>query len=409
MSSPLNFALQAILVAWLILSHATSQPCFSQARTAAQKPVARKHVASNPIGKSLASSSRSTQPTSNRTSVRHASATRHQATVAPATTHGAHESISVMESAPEHFDVADQPFDASDSVCHTGGCDSCGSSDLCCCLPTGFLFDWSRADVWVGTTGFTVPSNILTTTNNSPGAVEGSFGFQEGFNFGNRLPGLLCGQLGSQLGARFVQAQLDGSAVGTDQRNQAFVTGGLFRRVDLGLQGGLVVDYLHDDWIYKADLLQLRGELSYLLSPCHELGFRFTDSQQIDNTSFRLPNSNTSTNISLTTLNTYSGFYRIRMGEQARGQAELQAGWTEDSGTLLGLTLHTPLQHQVGLATNATYLIPSNDLTPSYASEGWNLSLAIVWTPGRIFGMGRDYYRPLFDVANNGSMISKLE
>ncbi len=314
-----------------------------------------------------------------------------------------------MEAAPEHFNFAEPACEESDNTSNTTGCDSCGNSDVCCCLSTGFLFDWSRAEIWIGTTGFTLPGSILTTANNSTGAIEGSFGFQEGFNFGNRLPSLLCGQVGSQLGARFIQAQLDGSEAGADRRNQAFVTGGLFRRVDYGLQCGLVVDYLHDDWIYKADLLQLRGELSYLLSPCHELGFRFTDSQQIDNTSYRLPNQSASTDISLTTLNTYSGFYRIRMGEQARSQAELQAGWTEDSGTILGLNLQTPLQHQVGLATNATYLIPSNDISPSYASEGWNISVALVWTPGRTFGMARDYYRPLFDVASNGSMISKLE
>ena len=263
--------------------------------------------------------------------------------------------------------------------------------------------------MWAGTVGFTTPANILNTANNSPGAVEGSFGFQEGINFGTRLPSLLCGQVGSQFGARFIQAQLNGSAAGIDVRNQAFVTGGLFRRVDYGFQGGLVVDYLHDDWIYKADLLQLRGELSFLLSPCHELGFRFTDSQQIDDTSYQLPGAVASTDIRLATLNTYRGFYRFRFSEQARGQAELQAGWTEDSGAVLGLSLHTPLQNQVGLATTATYLIPPSDAAPQFAGEGWNIGLALVWTPGRCFGLGRDYYRPLFEVADNGSMISQLK
>jgi hypothetical protein len=215
--------------------------------------------------------------------------------------------------------------------------------------------------------------------------------------------------MGSQLGMRFVHSQLYGSAAGVDHRQQLFLTTGLFRRVDYGLQGGLVIDYLHDDWIYKADLLQLRGELSYLLSPCHELGFRFTDSQQIDDTSYRLSDSSSSTNVRITSLDTYRGFYRFRFSEQARGQAELQAGWTKDSGTILGLALHAPLHNQVGLTTNATYLIPPSDASPTYASEGWNIALALVWTPGRKFGLSRDYYRPLFEVADNGSLISKTD
>ncbi len=185
------------------------------------------------------------------------------------------------------------------------GCDSCGSLDSCCCMPTGYLFDWTRADLSAGTVGFVVPTNFLSTAANSSGAVEGAFGFQESINFGTRLPSVLCGQLGSQVGARFIQANLNGTSAGVDTRQQAFVTAGLFRRVDYGVQAGLVVDYLHDDWLYKADLLQLRGELSYMLSPCHEIGFRFTDSQKIDTTSYRLRGSGVESNVQLTTLNTY--------------------------------------------------------------------------------------------------------
>ncbi len=404
-------ALRAIIFAVLILQACTN-PCAAQTSPAVRKP--SRPNSSNVIGRSLTQASRAHQQNAARTSVRQASAIQHGPTLAPAASQGAHESISVMDSA--EYDLAHEGHFASnahfaDNAAYGScdGCDSCGGIDSCCCAPGGFLFDWTRADVWAGTVGYTVPSNILSSANNSTGAVEGSFGFQEGFNFGTRLPSLLCGQVGSQLGARFIQSQLNGSAAGVDNRNQAFVTGGLFRRVDYGFQGGLVVDYLHDDWIYKADLLQLRGELSFLLSPCHELGFRFTDSQQTDATSYQVPGASAATEIQLTTLNTYRGFYRFRFSEQARGQAELQAGWTEDSGAILGLSLLTPLQSQVGLATNANYLIPQRDAAPEFAFEGWNISLAIVWTPGRPFGLARDYYRPLFEVADNGSMISKFE
>lgn len=131
-------------------------------------------------------------------------------------------------------------------------------SDACCCHPFGWLLDWSRGDLWLGSTSFSAHGNFLGEGPGDQGQVSGNFGFQEGFNFGTRLPGVMGGQLGSQLGMRFTQTQLEGTNAGHDSRQQTFITAGLFRRVDYGLQGGLVVDYLHDDWLYKADLLQFQ-------------------------------------------------------------------------------------------------------------------------------------------------------
>ncbi|MDX1930252.1 MAG: DUF6666 family protein [Pirellulaceae bacterium] len=341
-----------------------------------------------------------------RSPVRPASATSNAEIIAPTTMRGSEQPLASLDAPTDAWDTWDTTL--SDPAVSSSGCDSCGGQEVCCCRPTGFLLDWTRAELWAGMMGFSVPSSFLSTASDSAGAIEGSFGFQQGINFGTQVPSLLCGQMGSQIGVRFIQSQLDGSAAAPDHRQQLFLTTGLFRRVDYGVQGGLVVDYLHDDWIYQADLLQLRGELSYLLSPCHELGFRFTDSQQIDDTTYRLRGSSVTTAIRLSSLNTYRGFYRFRFSEQARGQAELHAGWTQDSGAILGVTLNTPLQNQIGLTTTGTYLMPPKDASPSFASEGWNLGLALVWTPGRKFGLARDYYRPLFDVADNGSLISKI-
>jgi hypothetical protein len=331
--------------------------------------------------------------------VRSASAEIPNAHLAPTVVHG-------LDAAGESVVVDTETIYESSEAIYGDDCDACGHN-ICCCSPTGYLFDWTRADLWVGTTGFVGPANHITSNANSSGAVEGSFGFQEGFNFGSSLPSLLSGQMGAQVGMRFVQAQLDGSASSSDDRQQVFATAGMFRRVDYGLQGGLVVDYLHDDWSYRADYLQLRGEVSYLLTPCHDFGFRFTDSQKTDITSATI--AGVTRTFELSALNNYRFFYRYRYGERSRGLAEVQAGWTEDSGTVLGLDLKTPLQNQLGLVTNATYVIPPRDASPGFASEGWNLGLAIVWTPGRMFGLSRDYYRPLFDVADNGSLLSQLE
>ncbi len=263
--------------------------------------------------------------------------------------------------------------------------------------------------MWLGTTSFTGEGSFLTTGSNTAGQVGGSFGFQEGFNFGSRLPSVAGGQVGAQLGMRFTHTQIDGTYAGIDSRTQTFITAGLFRRVDYGFQGGLVVDYLHDDWVYQADLLQLRGEVSFLFSPCHDFGFRFTDSQQTDDTTATITGLATPVDLRLSAMNTYRFFYRCRFGDCGRVAAEVQAGFTEESSAVLGIDLSAPLQHQVGLHASATYLLPPSEASDPYSREGWNLGIAMVWTPGRLFGSQRDYYRPLLAVADNGSLLSKLE
>jgi hypothetical protein len=268
-----------------------------------------------------------------------------------------------------------------------------------------YFLDWSRADLWIGTSGFTNPASAFVTGANTLGQVEGSFGFQEGFNFGSQLPSLLSGQVGAQLGMRFVQSNLDGSGVSDASRNQMFATAGLFRRIDYGFQGGLVVDYLRDQWVYKADLWQLRGELSFLFSPAHEVGFRFTDGGRTHRQNVRL-SSGTSLNIELQPMDTYRLFGRMRFGHCAANTAEVQVGTSDDGGLLLGCVLQNPLSGQIGLETAATYFRPQSSVTNADTREAWNLSLALVWTPGRLFGTHRDYNRPLFDVAGNGSFIA---
>lgn len=299
-------------------------------------------------------------------------------------------------------------YDPIDMANGGGCCDGCGAfSDACCCHPFGWLLDWSRGDLWLGSTSFSGAGNFLGAVAGDQGQVSGNFGFQEGFNFGTRLPGVMGGQLGSQLGMRFTQTQLEGTNAGHDSRQQTFITAGLFRRVDYGLQGGLVVDYLHDDWLYKADLLQLRGELSFLFSPCHDFGFRFTDSQQTDDTQAVLRGRAVPIDLRFSSLNTYRFFYRARMGERGTSVAELQAGFSEDSAAILGANIRIPLQMQLGLDLNANYLMPPSDSAVPHTQEGWNMNIALVWTPGRYFGGDGDYYRPLLDVAHNGSFLTR--
>lgn len=323
--------------------------------------------------------------------------------VAPGATNTSLEPIASHDLVnPNVYDANAPHHSASDM-----GCDSCGAVDQCGCNPVGFLLDWSRAELWLGMTSFTGEGSFLTTGTGNQGQVGGSFGVQEGFNFGSRMPSVWGGQVGVQLGMRFTHTQFDGTVAGDDNRTQAFATVGMFRRVDYGLQGGLVVDYLNDDWVYQADLVQLRGELSFLFSPCHEFGFRFTDSQQTSDVTAIVNGSPGGINVRLAALNTYRFFYRYRFGNNGRGLAELKAGFTEQSSGILGIDLKTPLQNQLGLQASATYLFPPNDATDAFTREGWNMGIAVVWTPGRWFGTQRDYYRPLLDVADNGSLATR--
>jgi hypothetical protein len=268
-----------------------------------------------------------------------------------------------------------------------------------------YFLDWTRVDLWAGTTAFTNPANSFTNGAATVGQAEGAFGFQQGFNFGSQMPSLLSGQLGAQLGMRFVQSNLNGSEDFDGSRNQMFATGGLFRRVDYGFQGGAVFDFVRDQWIYKGDLWQLRSELSFLFSPAHELGFRFTDGGSTHRQRIRLA-SGTDVNVVLEPMDTYRLFGRLRFGNCAANLAEVQLGTSRDGGLLLGTLLQNPLSGQVGLETAATYFIPQASVSNADTREAWNLSLSLVWTPGRSFGTRRDYYRPLFEVAGNSSFIA---
>lgn len=319
----------------------------------------------------------------------------------PAAVHPVSHSVGVSQYAAESIldDGLYQPI--SDS-----SCDSCGAvPNQCGCSAASFLLDWSRVDLWLGVTSFTGQGNHVGGLAAPEGQVGGAFGLHQGFNFGAQLPSVLGGQLGSQIGLRFVQTNFEGSTAGNDRRSQVFLTTGLFRRVDYGFQGGMVVDYLHDDWIYQADLLQLRGELGFMLSPCHELGFRFTSSQRTDAAATVI--NGTDIALQLATLDTYRFYYRFGFGDTGNSQLEMQAGFSEDSSGVWGLTLKTPLQSQLGFQADALVATAPSGSTGAYANEGWTVSMALVWTPGRPFGASRDYYRPLLDVAGNASLLAK--
>ncbi|TWU22024.1 hypothetical protein Pla52o_30720 [Novipirellula galeiformis] len=308
--------------------------------------------------------------------------------------------------------------DASCGMESIGGayCDSCGGGgcDSCCGVQTYPLFlpllrvNWCRFDFFAGVQGFNGPMNFANVDGgNGPArAGSGSFGFYEGFNEGRSLKPLFGWDMSAQLGVRATQSNLSGAGFSDEQRDQVFITAGLFRRVDYGLQYGLVFDYLRDDWFYQADLTQLRGELSWKEHGCHVYGFQFMTSQSDDTstTSVRDATGATfSSSISMESTDQYRLFYRRLLHNS--GSWEAFAGWTDRDDGLLGASMTLPLRQKLALSAGATYLIP-NEGTNSigYQEESWNIGLGLVYRPGGSLGAGR-YSRPMFDVADNGTFM----
>jgi hypothetical protein len=280
-----------------------------------------------------------------------------------------------------------------------GNWNSCGPVPLCALLPRP-RFD--NLEFTAGVHGFTGPLNR---------GAGGSFGFHEGFNFAVPIcyGNWGCGQFGTQ----WTQSNYDGSLLTEDQRDQIFLTAGLFRRVDWGLQCGLVFDYLHDEWDYEIDIAQLRGELGWRYCGCDELGFRFSVGVNDDDGIFNVV-ANDDEQIIIrqaegrVEVNDLFAFY-YRRQFACGGEGRLFGGFTNNHQGLFGGDARLPLNPCWSLATDFLYVVPTDDSNfPGFVEETWNVSIGLVWTPCAKAGCGPNYCRPLFDVANNGTFATRL-
>jgi hypothetical protein len=284
--------------------------------------------------------------------------------------------------------------------CGTQGCGGCGSCGQCCLIPCPRL-SFDNFEFFAGTQGFTGPLNA--------GEV-GSFGFHEGLNWANSLPCLPNQPLAAHLGFRATQSNFAGSALSDQDRRQFFVTGGLFRRVDWGLQGGAVLDFLHDEWYYDAiDLTQVRGELSWVF-PCQdELGFWFTHG--VNNTTGQTDTAATNQSLFVNPAqgwqptDIYAAFYRRKL-QDCGAEGRMFGGFTDNSDGIIGADINLPISDSFALRSGFTYLIPTEGhSTGGYAQESWNVGISLVWYPGCRTSRSQDYARPLFNVADNGSFL----
>jgi len=312
-------------------------------------------------------------------------------------------------------------------VCDQPGCDSCGGAYIgaTCGVEPGYgpghphvssvplllpilPIDWSRFEFFAGVQGFTGPANFAAGDLLGDRSGTGSFGFHQGFNFGRPLRDLLGIDWAAQFGLRATQNNIEASPFSNDSRNQIFITTGLSRRVDYGLQMGVVYDYLNDDWFYHAELGQVRGELSWKTGGCHEFGYRFMGGVNDSTSVTRLIDAAGVTQVGSLTFQAtdqHRFFYRRDLGGD--GWIDGFVGTTDTEDTLLGMDIATPLRGRWGLRGGFAYLNPG-DPNGSIANheEGWNVSMSIIWRPCGRTGKCDSYYKPLFEVADNGTFMA---
>jgi hypothetical protein len=261
---------------------------------------------------------------------------------------------------------------------------------------------------------FTASAGITSFQNQSNLGLVGNYGTNEYVNWA--MPFWNAFGIGWQLGARGVQSNfqqptIDGSRL-FNARDQVFVTTGFFTRAfqGRGLQGGAVYDYLSDSYIENVDVAQIRGEISYVWG-YHELGFwgAFNTTDQLG----LVPNA-PQPRVTASTVNLYTAFYRLHFGDA--NEARIWGGASDNGQGVVGATVRAPMSRSLALEGAFTYLLPDKSQTVvlqgstvTFAPSAWNLSANLVWYPaGRARRSLSSPYRPLFDVADNGSMIRAL-
>ena len=171
----------------------------------------------------------------------------------------------------------------------------------------------------------------------------------------------------------------------------------------MGVQGGISVDIMRDLWYDAVDLTQVRGEVSWIFPSNHEWGYWFAAGDGNDTSISPIDNST----LTWTTTDLHAFFYRRRMNLVPGGLLTLFAGFSGDDDGLVGTKAYLPLTPAFAFQTDFTYLTPVEG-TPSggTANEGWNLGLSFVWRFGRDSQCTNpSYYRPLIEVADNGTFM----
>ncbi len=294
---------------------------------------------------------------------------------------------------PEPF--MEDPSDGIPDYCP----DSCHTLCHCLkvCLSRCVLFrpeTWQNFNEFGGVQGFKGPADM---------GVNGNFGFHKGVNWASPFWDAMG--IGYQLGGSIVLSDFEGKSgpLGS-RRDQYFITTGFFRRAECyaGLQGGAVLDYLHDDFYVTMNLMQIRSEISYLWRN-YELGVWIAAHTKSDTQTLPAYLGNTQTTWQAN--NQYNLFFRERFANGGTGR--MWVGLTDYGGVLFGSDATAPLSERWAIQGSYNYLLPNGDSSVNKnVQESWNLSLSLVWYPGyKVPNACFNPYRPLFTVADNGTLM----
>jgi hypothetical protein len=235
--------------------------------------------------------------------------------------------------------------------------------------------------------------------------INGNFGFYKGVNWAVPLADQLG--VGVQLGASIALSDFEGrSGPFGHRRDQYFVTGGLFRRAtyNRGLQGGAVVDYLHDEFYVRMNLLQIRSELSYVWRCGHEVGLWAATHVLSDNQT--APTFVGTPTVTWQSTNQYNLFYRRRFNSGAT--ARMWVGLTDHADVTFGSDATAVLAERWAIQASYNYIWPcSSSSVPRDVRESFGATIGLVWYPGyKVPNACFGPYRPLFNVADNTTMIT---
>lgn len=293
---------------------------------------------------------------------------------------------------------------------HIEGAPGCGEGGMCapcddvcggsCCGPCSPRpFCWLRNfSVFAGVQGF---KNPLDQGRN------GNFGFHEGVNFGTPLGD---SGIGYQVGFQAVQSNFMGDQTALIQNrpryeneghNQVFLTTGLFRRAcnDCGWQGGVVFDYLHDDYYASTTLQQIRAELSVRINGRREIGYWGAYGLGSDHFSDPLRGD---FHVAPNDLHTF--FYRHHFSGGA--QTRLWTGFSGNSEWVFGGDASVPLGTSWALENSFAYVLPKDKGRTGQEDESWSVMMQLVWYPGRCARQAINApFQPLLGVADNSVFL----
>ena len=232
------------------------------------------------------------------------------------------------------------------------------------------------------------------------GMRSGNIGLRETLNLGGALlPGY---GIGYQIGIAGFQGNFGGNSSplgGPDgDRDQFFVTAGVFRRNAFrGFQGGVVWDYMRDNYFQSLDANSVRAELSFRVNP--QFDFGYNGLFNTGKSDYVIDAGGNAGEFQLAT--THIGFLRWTFINGAN--ARVGGGATDDGDGIVNTALTVPISPRLALDTQCFGLFPKEkEDVWGMRNNAWGLGLQLVWYPGRgSYDALQGQYNPVHNVAGN--------